>query len=265
MLQQKKGHNLLILGQSGTGKSFLTKRIALDLRKEGKHVAITATTGIASLSVGGNTIHRWAGIADGRDSDERLLEKLKCNEHYHTQKHNILKCDRLIIDEISMLSLKIFETLEYVCRRLRDSEEYFGGIQVIGVGDFFQLPPVPDHLKLDHGNYCFESEHFQKLFRHRIILKDVMRQSETDLIKCINDISRGEIPQDSRNLIRRLSRPLPPGPEPIRLSGRKFDCDVYNASNLVDMEGVSQSYAAVDSGEKKLTNKRDSTQNYFSF
>ena len=109
----KKGHNLLILGQSGTGKSFLTKRIALDLCNEGKHVAITATTGIASLSVGGNTIHRWAGIADGRDSGERLLEKLKCNEHYHTQKHNILKCDCLIVDEISMLILLPFLFLEW--------------------------------------------------------------------------------------------------------------------------------------------------------
>lgn len=64
------GHNLLILGQSGTGKSYLINEIKDQLKKRGKSVAITGTTGVASLNIGGITIHSWSGIADGHFSDE---------------------------------------------------------------------------------------------------------------------------------------------------------------------------------------------------
>ena len=70
------GHNLLILGQSGTGKSYLINEIKDQLKKRGKSVAITGTIGVASLNIGGIAIHSWSGIADGHFSDEYLLQKL---------------------------------------------------------------------------------------------------------------------------------------------------------------------------------------------
>lgn len=70
----KKGHNLLILGQSGTGKTFLGKKIKENLL--GRRVTLTATTGIAALNVGGTTPHSWSGIGDVRFSPEKLYKKL---------------------------------------------------------------------------------------------------------------------------------------------------------------------------------------------
>ena len=136
-----------------------------------------------------------------------------------------------------MLSAKLFNQVEYICRKIRCSDLYFGGIQVIGSGDFLQLPPVPDSLKQDPGDFCFKSDVFKSVFRHKILLQEVKRQDEADFVKAIHDISRGDLPIDTLNLLRRLQRPLPPGDKPIRLFARNFDREVYNASCLLDLEG----------------------------
>ena len=75
---------------------------------------ITATTGITSLNIGGKTIHSWSGIGDGGYTNNTLLNKLENNEHYQVYKNNIKFTDCLIIDEISMLSMKLFEPLEFI-------------------------------------------------------------------------------------------------------------------------------------------------------
>lgn len=218
--QAKKGHNLLILGQSGTGKTFLGKKIEENL--PGRRVALTATTGIAALNVGGTTLHSWSGIGDGRFSPEKLYKKLLYDESYYEKRQAIINTDVLIVDEISMLSMKIFDTLEYVCRKLRNKNTYFGSLQVIAIGDFFQLPPVPDPLKGDKGEYCFNSNMFRNTFKHCIFLHEVRRQSEIDFINCINEVSKGTVSESSLSLLQRMKRPLSPEPQPVRLCPNKI-------------------------------------------
>ena len=244
-----EGHNLLLLGQSGTGKSFLVKEMEKSLKTRGKQVFMTGTTGVASLNVGGITIHSWSGIGDGRYGNDELVRKLETDEHFSKYKENISKCDTLIVDEISMLSAKLFTQLEYICRKCRNNDKYFGGIQVIASGDFIQLPPVPDPLKLDAGEFCFLSPIFNEVFRHKIVLKKVMRQDEPDFVKAINDVSKGELPTDTLQLLQRLKRPLPPGEDPVRLCSRHFDCDVYNSSRLMDLEGEMSIFSSIDDGD----------------
>ena len=113
-----------------------------------------------------------------------------------------------------MLSLKLFDTLEYICRHTRKHKKYFGSLQVIVIGDFFQLPPVPDLLKGDKGQYCFLSEKFQNIFqKHFVVLTDVLRQTEVDFITCINEVSKGTLlSEESLALLQRMKIPLPPGP-----------------------------------------------------
>lgn len=146
--------------------------------------------------------------------------------------------------------------LEYICRHTRKHKKYFGSLQVIVIGDFFQLPPVPDLLKGDKGQYCFLSEKFQNIFqKHFVVLTDVLRQTEVDFITCINEVSKGTLlSEESLALLQRMKRPLPPGPPPVRLCAKKFDCDVFNASKLFDFPGEAKCYAAEDSGKKKYLN-----------
>lgn len=157
------------------------------------------------------------------------------DENYCEQKNAIMNSDVLTIDEISILSLKLFDTLENICRHTRKHNKYFGSLQVIVIGDFFQLPPVPDLLKGDKGQYCFLSEKFQNIFqKHFVVLTDVLRQTEVDFITCINEVSKGTLlSEESLALLQRMKRPLPPGPPPVRLCAKKIDCDVFNASKFL--------------------------------
>ena len=171
-------HNVLILGQAGTGKTELIKDYANKLRKQGKTVQITAPTGIAALNVNGITVHKFAGLLDGRFTDDELLTYVNTPDQIHI-KERIQKTDVLFIDEISMISAKLFFQMELLCRRVRHNDSPFGGIQIIGAGDFFQLKPVPSPLYGDAGTSLTEvPEAFAKVFPHHFVLKDVHRQKQ---------------------------------------------------------------------------------------
>ena len=142
-------------------------------------------------------MHSWTGIADGRFTDEEIVSRLDTDENFKKYKENILTTHCVKIDEISMLSMKLFDQIEYICRKFLDNSIVCGGMQVIAVGDFFQLPPVPDNLKNDKGDYGFKSEAFTKMFCHKFILTDVLRQHQPDFIKAINDVSWGDLPRDT--------------------------------------------------------------------
>ena len=95
-------------------------------------VAVTATTGMASLQLGpdATTLHHWAGIVDGRYTNQKLVELFGNDDQFAGAKKRIRETDCLVVDEISMLSLKIFEMVEFVCRHVRHNNQVFGGIQV---------------------------------------------------------------------------------------------------------------------------------------
>ena len=177
------------------------------LKANGKHVAVTATTGLASqqfLDLGGVTLHHWAGMMDGRFAKEELLENLLYNDGYHRALDRIKKTDVLFIDEVSMMSAKTFECLEFVCRMIKNAEIQFGGLQVVASGDFKQLPPVPDHFHGDPGLFCFESPAFNRIFPHHIQLTQVERQEEPDLILAINELCEGKPSESTHTLMSLL-------------------------------------------------------------
>lgn len=233
----------------------LNRRVFVIEYLTGKTVIKTGTTGLAALQIGGVTLHRWSGYGDGRYAREELLTKVQDDDHFVVHKQNIISTDCLIIDEISMMSLKLFEDLEFLCRHIKDSEKYFGGMQVIGVGDFYQLPPVPDHNTQDSGEFCFRSPLFHLVFPHTMILTEVVRQQEIDFIKAIHETSIGSCSTETRQLLHRLSRKLPPGETPIRLCGRRFDCEIHNATKLMELDGDLFTYKAISEGKSNEMNK----------
>ena len=96
-----------------------------------------------------------------------------------------------------MLSCKTLEAVELICRSVKGNNLTFGGIQVIAAGSFFQLPPVPSLT--DEGLYAFQSENFRKIFPLHFKLESVLRQTEPDLIKAINELCDG-MPSKETNL-----------------------------------------------------------------
>eukprot|EP00033_Pygsuia_biforma_P005360 GCRY01005912.1.p1 GENE.GCRY01005912.1~~GCRY01005912.1.p1 ORF type:complete len:1136 (+),score=168.15 GCRY01005912.1:24-3410(+) len=248
----RTGHNIFLTGAAGTGKSTLLKLI---LRVAPPHTYLTATTGVAATQIGGRTIHSFAGIGQGNGSKEELALRAQARGE------EWCSCNVLIIDEISMLSAELFEKLDYVARHIRGNSQPFGGIQLIFVGDFFQLPPVIRHIpasaSLLHPNdvarprFCFQSPLWDRLFDVSVELKTIYRQSEPHLIALLNDVRTASLSPSSLSLFKDLTRPLPEDSNGVRatvLNGRNRNVDAINSTELQKLNQQVFSYKAYDGG-----------------
>lgn len=197
-----KGKSMFYTGAAGTGKSFVLKEMVRQLRNKHGHeeVSVTATTGIASLNIDGETVHRWAGIRSGNGDWTWLLSKMT-----KYAKKRWLNTSVLIIDEISMMDGRLLDKLDKIGREVRNNLlEPFGGIQAIFTGDFFQLPPVKDSKDL--RVMAFASNSWKAAVEETIVLQEVRRQNDERLIKLLNMLRLGEWKPEMRPLFEQLSK-----------------------------------------------------------
>ena len=134
----ESGENVFLTGMAGTGKSTLLRN---QLEDADDDVAITASTGIAALNVGGSTLHRWSGMMlgpkRGDDQHEYLRELMRDKrKSVRAGMDRIRYCRTLVLDEVSMLSGVTLEFFDLLCRTVRRDQSPFGGIQIIATGDF---------------------------------------------------------------------------------------------------------------------------------
>ena len=167
---------------------------------------------------------------------------------YERTRERISSCDCLVIDEIGMISAKLFSEVEFICRSIRQNTLTFGGIQVIACGSFFQLPPVPSSC--GKGQFAFESKCFQTVFLHRIILNAVHIQKELDFVRAINKLCEGYPTPRTHQLLLSLKRPIDPNLNPLDIFGTNYDVDFFNFMKLNELQGPEQLYMSEDTGEK---------------
>ena len=190
----KTRKNIFITGHAGTGKSYLLNKI----KENVPNLVITSTTGIAAVNVKGQTLHSWAGVGICNKTVEQTVEKILTKSSIKKQ---IQKCKILAIDEISMLDIKTFEFVNEVLKQVRSCDEPMGGIQVIFIGDFFQLPPVEKDTDKEE-KYCFESKLWQELDLQTILLKKSYRQNEENFIKALANMRTNSLTKDDVNLLK---------------------------------------------------------------
>ena len=154
-----------------------------------------------------------------------------------------------------MISARTLGQVENLCRKIRDNEIYFDGLQVILAGDFYQLPPVANELIGDPGNHCYKLHWFDTCFPHKVILKIIHRQSETDLIKCVNELELGEPTDESIAFLKSLDRPLPNEDQCVNLFARNYDVDVFNYNKIQNLPGELKLYKAKDEGSEHYLQK----------
>jgi ATP-dependent DNA helicase PIF1 len=192
------------------------------------------------------TIHKWSGLGDGRFSGGKLKILLQHDDAYANAKQNILKTDLLIVDEISMFSAQMLDNLEVACS-IRSQNAPFGGIQVIFVGDFTQLPPVR-HLRYgDVGAFSFESKHWPE---HSIFLTQNMRQRESRLCEVVNALSIGRLDNEIIGYLKYLSRPIPNTPETVKLFSNNLLVDMHNREKIMNHRGELFCFDAIDEGSQ---------------
>lgn len=159
----KTGANVFLTGEPGAGKSHTINEYVAYLRAHDVEVAITASTGIAATHISGRTIHSWSGIGIMPNLSEKDLAGIAGKRYVVTQVRN---AKVLIIDEVSMLTPETIDMVDAVCRVARESPDPFGGLQVIFVGDFFQMPPVArkdaEVDKNEQNQLFFEDERMKR-------------------------------------------------------------------------------------------------------
>ena len=170
----KRGDNVFLTGFAGTGKSYILNKLKEKFKKK---LTITSTTGIAAVNVKGQTLHSWAGVGLCKNPVSKTVEKIRGRISTLRQ---ILNCKILAIDEISMLNIETFEYVNEVLKEVRENNEPFGGIQVLLIGDFFQLPPVEEETL--ERKYCFDSPLWEELNLKNVVLKKNYRQNEEKFV-----------------------------------------------------------------------------------
>ena len=175
---------------------------------------------------------------------------IKNNPKYTKTRENIKQTDLLVIDECSTLSKKMFDCLSEVCA-IKNENVSFGGIQLVLCGDFHQLAPVPNFLCQEDGEFCFRSHLFTTVLPHKITLTDVIRQSECEFIKAIQEVAVGAVTNESKKCIEKLNRPLPDGDSSITLFATNDHVDDCNRDSILEFIGLVYEFVSDVTGEKR--------------
>ena len=152
----KLGENIFITGPGGTGKSFLIKHLFNLANDMSKKIKVCALTGCAAilLECNATTLHSFSGIGLAKKHINEVVDNVVSSKKKRKNWNNL---DILIIDEVSMLSLKLLLIIDMIARRVTKKRELpFGGIQIVFSGDFYQLPPVGDD-DVESCQFCFEN------------------------------------------------------------------------------------------------------------
>jgi ATP-dependent DNA helicase PIF1 len=157
----KTGANVFLTGEPGSGKTYTVNSYISWLKDRGIEPAITASTGIAATHIGGYTIHAWSGIGIKDTLSSYELDALSQNERLVKR---VRSTPVLIIDEVSMLHHRTLDTVDAVLKSLRGSSRPFGGMQVVLVGDFFQLPPIEKRVQQVYDEYNQDTNMFDGMF-----------------------------------------------------------------------------------------------------
>ena len=181
----KQGHNLFLTGSAGTGKSYTLKSIIEYLDKNIIEYGLTALTGCAAVLINGQTIHSYLYLGISRDINAIYNNLLKFKPKYNSLK----KLRVLIIDEISMMDNELFDVINQLLMRIKGNEKPFGGVQLLLVGDFYQLPPIT-------GDYCFTSPNWNKLELKIVVLTELIRQKDDNVLQRILEEIRNGKPSD---------------------------------------------------------------------
>jgi len=250
-LLKDTGQALLIVGRAGTGKTTLIKEI---LKDDTIKQVVLAPTGVAAIAVGGQTLHSFFRIPPGLNNPNDL-------DPLPSKPTKLIKSlNRIIIDEISMVRADLLDIVDYRLRTVRENNKPFGGVQIVMVGDFYQLPPVLTMNEREvfdeiyDGNFVFSAKVFRQLPLYTIELGKVYRQQDEHFVELLGNIRTGsQIDATLRELNNTCVGEHRAGKTPMLLTAYNEVAEKYNKQKLAELGGEEWVYDSEIQGKFDLS------------
>lgn len=221
---QREG-NVFLTGAAGTGKSFLLRKY---LEGTGLHdFPIVASTGAAAVLVGGRTFHSFFGIGIMEGGLQATVARALRSKKL-IQRLNRAQC--VIIDEVSMLSGSTLAAAEFITRRVRGRDEPWGGLRIIAVGDFAQLPPIAEHGM--HKDWAFLHETWKESDFQPALLSTVVRTQDEQFLTVLNYVRTGTVNEDVSDFLNSRMQELPHNFDATRLYAHRARAEEHNLQRL---------------------------------
>jgi ATP-dependent DNA helicase PIF1 len=252
-LLEDSTRNLFITGNAGTGKSTLLEHFKGSTKK---NVAVLAPTGVAALNVQGQTIHSFFLIPPNITPEKVLDHKLSGK-----RKKMISTVDMIIIDEASMLRADLLDCIDVSLRHHRKEESLpFGGVQMVFIGDLYQLPPVvagqaeKDMFRTHYQSpYFFSAKVMQEVDMEVLELEKIYRQSDSDFIKLLNRVRNNTINYQELDFLNQRCNPEYVNAENddfvITLTTTNAAADKKNLKELEKLDSAHQTFYGEIDGE----------------
>ncbi|MCZ2084929.1 MAG: helix-turn-helix domain-containing protein, partial [Flavobacteriales bacterium] len=256
-LAEHTNRSIFLTGKAGTGKTTFLNEFVKKTKK--KHIVV-APTGIAAINAGGVTIHSMFGLplrtfiptTDRIDSNlGNNIADLMQHFKYRKDKLKLLReIEIIIIDEVSMLRADVLDMMDFSLRFVRRNQQKFGGVQMLFIGDLYQLPPVvrDEHFLGQYykSPFFFESYALKEMPLITIELTTVYRQTDEKFLEILNDIRDGAVGDiDFETLNERYIPDFEPTDEPyVYLTSHNRMADEINQKKLKELKGKLYSYNA---------------------
>ncbi|MCK0196239.1 DEAD/DEAH box helicase [Ancylobacter sp. 6x-1] len=245
---------VMVLGGAGTGKTTFLQ--AVRRMGEGRQ-AFLAPTGVAALQLGGQTIHSFFGLPP------RLVDPAEVKPK--TARRTLMKkLERLVIDEISMVRADVLDAIDRCLRIVREDDRPFGGVQMVLVGDFLQLPPVVPTVEREmlallgyDGPFAFDARVLREAEVDRVAFNRVYRQTEEEFVAHLAALRAGRNVQAAIEAINAAChRDHRPGKVPVVLAPTNARVDAYNQRGLDALHDAGRAYGGVSEGEFDIATDR---------
>ncbi len=240
----KTGTNVFLTGEPGAGKTHTINEYLRYLRARKIEAAVTASTGIAATHINGMTIHSWSGVGIRPHLSKYEVEEIASREYVAKR---IMRAKVLVIDEVSMLGGYMLDMVDAVTKAVKGNELPFGGMQVIFVGDFFQLPPV--NRTREKIAFAYDSSAWEAAKPIACYLTEQHRQDDDAFLSVLSAIRKNGFNDGHAAHIegRRVARGAVPDTVP-RLFSHNADVDSTNDAILAKLEGEAKVFKMVERG-----------------
>jgi len=255
----RKGENMFVTGPGGTGKTKLIEYFVQESKNNGRNVQVCAMTGCAAILLppicNARTVHSWSGIRLCKGPNYQIVNNALKNKNV---KAGWRRVKTLIIDEVSMMSVKVLEVLDAIAKAARCNNAPFGGIQVVFAGDFYQLPPVGNAGDVSSEQFCFESSLWASIFpyKNNIELKTIFRQADPIYKEILLQIRTSTLTLENQKILekyvkREFKKDEHNGCVPTKLYPTRAKTDYLNNLMFSKLEGEEYPFICMKKAQCK--------------